>query len=170
ETLDAAVTLGHRWLIQAFTAPEERSAGGYRRVAEFLNEAGEAAAPVQVRVGYHNHAFEFEPLEGTTGFDILASELDPDVADLEIDLHWARVGGADPLALFREYPGRFRLCHVKDLDRQGGMADVGAGVIDWAAIFAAAEEAGLEHAFVEHDQPDDPLASITASYRYLTGS
>ena len=168
-TLEEASVLGHRWLIQAFTPEDQRTAGGYRRVAENLNRAGEAGAAGGIRTGYHNHAFEFESLEGTTGFDILASELDPEFADIEIDLHWAHVGGADPLALFAEYPGRFRLCHVKDADEAGGMVDVGAGVIDWASIFGRSDEAGLQHWFVEHDRPQDPLASVEASFLYLTG-
>jgi sugar phosphate isomerase/epimerase len=47
------------------------------------------------------------------------------------------------------------------------MVDVGAGRIDFAGIFAHAEQAGIRHYFVEHDEPADPFASIEASYRYL---
>jgi sugar phosphate isomerase/epimerase len=47
------------------------------------------------------------------------------------------------------------------------MVDVGAGVVDFASIFAQRERAGIEHFFVEHDQPEDPLESVRASYRYL---
>ncbi|NNM35401.1 MAG: sugar phosphate isomerase/epimerase [Gemmatimonadetes bacterium] len=168
-TLEDASVLGHRWLIQAFTPEDQRTAGGYRRVAENLNRAGEVGASMGIRTGYHNHAFEFEPLEGTTGFDILASELDPEFADIEIDLHWCHVGGGDALALFAEYPGRFRLCHVKDANESGVMVDVGEGVIDWPSIFGQSEVAGLQHWFVEHDSPGDPLASAEASFRYLKG-
>ena len=48
--------------------------------------------------------------------------------------------------------------------------DVGAGEIDWAALFALSGTAGLRHYFVEHDRPGDALASIEASYRYLSGT
>ena len=169
-TLESAATLGHGWLIQAYIPEEGRTLDGYRRTAEALNQAGARAAEAGVRIGYHNHAFEFEPLGETTGYDILLAELDPAYVDLEIDFHWSAVGGADPVALFRDHPGRFRLCHLKDLDDAGRMVDVGAGAIDWAGLFGHAETAGLVHYFVEHDQPSDPLASITASYRYLTAS
>jgi sugar phosphate isomerase/epimerase len=47
------------------------------------------------------------------------------------------------------------------------MADVGAGKIDWKRIFARREQAGIKHAFVEHDQPAEPFASIRASCEYL---
>lgn len=33
----------------------------------------------------------------------------------------------------------------------------------WSAIFARREQAGIQHYFVEHDEPADPLASVRAS-------
>ena len=59
------------------------------------------------------------------------------------------------------------MVHVKDRTADGEMVDVGAGAIDFASIFARREEAGIEHAFVEHDNPPDPFASIGASFDYL---
>lgn len=174
ETLEAAAILGHRWLVVPWIAEAMRTSDGYREVAELLNAAGDMAASTGVRVGYHNHAFEFDVLDGpadsggeTTGYSLLLEHLDPALVDLEIDFHWSAVGGADELELFSEHPGRFPLCHVKDLTADGRMADVGVGMIDWPRLFARSEEAGLIHYFVEHDQPADPLASIEASYRYL---
>ena len=176
-TLEAAAVLGHRWLVVPWIPEAMRTADGYREVADLLNEAGSIAAAAGVRVGYHNHAFEFDVLDGssdagagTTGYSLLLEHLDPAVVDLEIDFHWSAVGGADALELFAAHPGRFPLCHVKDLTADGRMADAGAGVIDWPGLFARSAEAGLVHYFVEHDQPADPLASIDASYRYLSAS
>ncbi len=172
--IEAAVVLGHRWLVLPSLPPEMRTADGYREVADMLNAAGEVSAGAGVRVGYHNHAFEFEPVAGAapgsevTGYSVLVEHLDPGLVDLEIDFHWSAVGGADAAALFAEHPGRFALCHVKDLTSDGRMADVGAGEIDWAALFSLSSQAGLRHYFVEHDQPGDPLASVEASYRYLS--
>ena len=168
--IEAALTIGHRWLVLPWLDESMRTAEGYRRAADLLNAAGARAAAHGIRVAYHNHAFEFDPLPGgTTGFAILADGLDAALVDLEIDLHWSAVGGADALELFERWPGRFPLTHLKDLTAAGEMADVGAGVIDWAGILARAEQAGFAHHFVEHDNPDDPLASATASFRYLNG-
>ena len=173
-SIEAALAIGHQWLVLPSIGPEMRTADGYREVAGVLNAAGAQAASAGLRVGYHNHAFEFETVEddadARTGYSVLVEHLDPALVDLEIDFHWSTVGGADALALFAEYPGRFPLCHVKDATADGGMADVGAGVIDWAGLFARSEQAGLRHYFVEHDQPGDPLASVEASYRYLSGT
>lgn len=172
-TIEAALALGHRWLVLPYVGEEMRTAAGYRELAGILNAAGATARSAGLRVAYHNHAFEFEPVpddpSGPSGYSVLVEHLDPALVDLEIDLHWSAVAGADALALFAEHPGRFALCHVKDLTADGRMADVGAGVIDWAEIFARSDEAGLQHYFVEHDQPDDPLASVEASHRYLSG-
>lgn len=173
-TLEDATILGHGWLVVPWIPEAMRTSDGYREVADLLNRAGSVAAAAGVRVGYHNHTFEFEVLEGAdaggrTGYSLLLEHLDPGLVDLEIDLHWSAVAGVDALELFADQPGRFPLCHVKDLTADGRMADVGAGVIDWPRLFTRSEEAGLQHYIVEHDQPGDPLASIEASHRYLAG-
>ena len=174
-TLEAADALGHRWLVLPWLPPEQRTPDGYRAAAESLNAAGATAGRSGVRVAYHNHEFEFEPVGGPgadptspTGYDLLLAHLDPSVVDMEIDFHWSEAGGVDSVRLLRDHPGRFPLCHLKDRDADGRMTDVGAGAIDWDAIFAASDRAGLRHYFVEHDQPADPLASARASYRFLT--
>ena len=47
------------------------------------------------------------------------------------------------------------------------MVGGGAGTLAGARNLAPPEPAGIEHYFVEHDEPADPLASVAASYRYL---
>ncbi len=168
--IEAALAMGNRWLVLPWLDESMRTAEGYLRAADILNAAGARTAPHGIRVAYHNHAFEFDPLPGgTTGFALLADGLDAALVDLEIDLHWSAAAGADALDLFDRWPGRFPLTHLKGLAADGGMTEVGAGVIDWSEILAASGQAGFEHHFVEHDNPDDPLASVTASFLYLTG-
>src|SRR3989442_295917 len=113
--------------------------------------------------------FEFAPMEGRLPYDVLLEATDPKLVQLEIDLYWTTKGGQDPLKYFARWPGRIPLVHVKD---SGGppdnkMMDVGAGTIDWKKIFAREDQAGIRHAFVEHDQPADAFASIKASCEYL---
>ena len=171
-SMAAASVLGHRWLVLPWIAEEMRTPDGYRRLAGTLNEAGATTAQADLRVAYHNHDFDFHALDedGVTGYALLLEHLDPAFTDLEIDFHWSAVGGADGTALLREHPGRFPICHLKDLTADGRMADVGAGEIDWPGLLALADTAGLRHFFVEHDRPGDPLASIEASHRYLSGT
>jgi len=167
--IEAAQALGHRYLVVPWLDEAERpSLDGYRRVAGSLNEVGARLQEAGVQLAYHNHDFEFETFGGErSGYDVLLEETDPALVAMEMDLFWAVNGGQDPVAYFEQYPGRFPLFHVKDRAADGAMADVGAGAIDFARIFARAEQAGLRHAFVEHDDPGDPLGSIRASYAHL---
>jgi sugar phosphate isomerase/epimerase len=57
--------------------------------------------------------------------------------------------------------------HIKDFDKNRKMVDVGKGEIDWKAILAKSDLAGIKHYFMEFDDPEDPFASIKASYDYL---
>jgi sugar phosphate isomerase/epimerase len=70
--------------------------------------------------------------------------------------------------LLARYPGRFKMLHVKDSagPPDNKMVEVGAGTIDFRTIFARAQ--GIEHYFVEHDNPTDAIASATASYKHLS--
>ena len=148
-------------------------AGWRKGVAEF-NQWGAMCRDAGLKLAYHNHNFEFAPLEGTTGYEILQNEVDPKLVDFELDLYWARFADQDPLALFAKHPGRFAMWHVKDMvvtDDKKGMSPVGKGTIDFKAYFANAQQAGLKHFFVEHDSaaqyPGGSLASVQASYQYL---
>jgi sugar phosphate isomerase/epimerase len=165
--------IGHHYLV--VPSANGRTVDGWRQLAADFNLYGEKIARQGMRLGYHNHAAEFQDLGGgVTPYDILLRETDPALVDLELDLYWAVRGGADPVALFNRAPGRFRLFHVKDMaDRTGtqAMAPVGEGQMDFASIFAAREKAGVEYFFVEHDNaaeyPGGSLASIAISYRNL---
>jgi sugar phosphate isomerase/epimerase len=169
ETIETAATLGHRYLVLPSLPSEDHdSLDDYRRIGNEMNRIGEVCRASGLRFAYHNHAFEFQRMDGRIPFDVLLEETDPQLVQIELDLFWIIDGGQDPLAYFEAHPGRFHLCHIKDRLADGTMVEVGAGEIDFAAMFAQAENAGLEHYFVEHDQPNDPGASVRESYRHLS--
>lgn len=167
--VEAAHALGHRYLVVPWIDESERtSLDGYRRVAADLNEIGSRLKEAGVQLAYHNHAFEFEAFGGDRpGYDVLLSETEPGLVVMEMDLYWTVHAGHDPVDYFERYPRRFPLLHLKDRTSDGAMAAVGGGEIDFARIFACVEQAGLRHAFVEHDEPVDALRSIRDSYAYL---
>jgi sugar phosphate isomerase/epimerase len=171
-SLDEAAALGQRYIVVAHLAEEERrTLDDWKRVAALFNTAGEAARARQIQFAYHNHAFEFIPIEGRLGYDVLLAESDPGLVQLELDLYWIARGGGDPLAYFARYPGRFPLLHVKDMGPPParGFVEVGAGTIDFPPIFRKAEEAGVRHYFYEQDAtPGSPFESAKASYDYLS--
>lgn len=170
QVLDAASVVGHRYVILPWLAESDRQTlDYYRKLADEMDNFGEACRTAGVQFGYHNHEFEFEELDGSIPYDLLLERCDAELVRLELDLFWIRSRDRDPLEYFRRHPGRFPLCHVKDMDPSGEMVDVGTGTIDFGTIFARSEQAGLEHYFVEHDNPGDPARSIAASYRHLAG-
>jgi sugar phosphate isomerase/epimerase len=168
---DAAHTIGHRYLLLAWTPPEERrTLEQYRRLADLCNEAGAALRREGLQFAYHNHDFEFAPLEGKIPYDLLLERTDPHAVKLEMDLYWTLKGGASPVEYFRRHPGRFHLLHVKDMDAtpRRFFADVGRGTIDFKSIFARSREAGVRHYFVENDEPaGSPFESLRVSLDYL---
>ncbi|NIM48517.1 MAG: TIM barrel protein [Gemmatimonadales bacterium] len=166
--VDVAAVAGHQYLVVASIAPANRtSLDGYRSMADRFNRVAERAKAAGLTFGYHNHDFEFEPLEGRMPWDVLLEETDPALVKLELDLYWITKAGGDPFKYLTEHPGRFPLVHVKDMATDGSMVDVGAGTIDFAALFARSGQAGIKHYFVEHDNPGEPFQSLAASYRYL---
>jgi sugar phosphate isomerase/epimerase len=182
--LDAAHVVGHQYLVNPYIDDDVRKGpDGWKRAAETFNRAGEASQKAGIQFAYHNHWFEFAPVDGKLPYDILLEQCDPKLVKMEMDLCWIEVGGQDPLKYFKKYPGRFPLVHVKDLskipkvDDTGGqsfgdslpeMTEVGSGIIDWKLIFKEGEKAGIKHYFVEHDHPKDAFASIKTSYQYLS--
>ncbi|MEO7966704.1 MAG: sugar phosphate isomerase/epimerase, partial [Gemmatimonadaceae bacterium] len=168
QALDAAATIGHKYIVCPYLDESERGAAdNWRRVAADNNKAAEAAKKRGMEFAYHNHAFEFEPLTGTTGMSILLAEFDPKLVKFEMDLYWMTKAKQDPVAFFEKYPGRVPLVHVKDMATDGSFADVGTGTIDFARIFVHASQAGIKHYYVENDQPTDVFANITTSYAAL---
>lgn len=167
-----AKAIGNEWATLPWIGEELRgkTADDWKRLADRFNTFATQARSAGLRFAYHNHNFELAQVGGTRPLDILLSNTDPSLVDFEMDLYWVVFGGGDPLDFFNRYPGRFPMVHVKD---SGGppdnrMVDVGSGVIDFKTIFANGGKAGIKHYFVEHDQPADPIATITNSARYLS--
>lgn len=167
-TIEAAAKVGHRYLVVAWLAESRRgSLDAYRRHAETFNRLGERCRQAGMTFGYHNHAFEFEALEGGQPYEVLMDETDPELVALELDFYGARAGGADPRRLLLEHPGRFQLSHIKDMGADGSMVDVGDGMMDFGHLLGTGAESGMKHFFVEHDTPRDPLATAARSYAHL---
>ncbi|HZR65380.1 MAG TPA: sugar phosphate isomerase/epimerase [Terriglobales bacterium] len=169
KVIEASKILGHSYIVNpSIDRAVLKQADGWKRAAEAFNHAGEQTKKAGIKFAYHNHVEEFKPLpDGKLPYDVLLAETDPKLVGMEMDLGWAHEAGADPLAYFAKYPGRFPLVHIKDFTKDRVMTDVGKGEIDWKAILAKSELAGIKHYYVEFDDPKDPFASIQASYEYL---
>ncbi|MGC2829281.1 MAG: sugar phosphate isomerase/epimerase [Candidatus Acidiferrum sp.] len=187
EMIEVAHVIGHKYIVCPWIDEKQRTADGWKKAAELFNKAGEATEKAGIQFCYHNHSFEFSPVEGLGGkgaYDYLLAETNPKYVKMEMDLCWISVAGQDPVAYFKKHPGRFPLVHVKDYVNdpnatssyagatgsvvfKGRLADVGKGAIDWKRIFEHSETAGIKHYFVENDDAKEPFEDIKISYDYL---
>jgi len=166
--LAAGDTLGNEYIVMPYLLEHQRqSIGDYYRLAEALNGWGARCLDGGMTLAYHNHDFEFETLDGEVPWDVLLAETDAALVRMQLDLYWVTKAGRDPLDVIAADPGRYPLWHVKDMAEDGRFADVGDGVIDFAAIFRQADVAGLDLAFVEHDAAQDPGRTIRRSLAHL---
>jgi sugar phosphate isomerase/epimerase len=166
--IEMATAIGNDYLTVAGLNPDDRqSLDDYKRWSETFNHAGEVCRENGVRLAYHNHDFEFLSIDGQLPFDILLSETDPALVDFELDMFWVRKAGQDIVNILNRAPGRFTMAHIKDMDEQGNMVDVGTGVMDFESILGNEAAIGLRHLFVEHDEPSDPFKSAAISYPAL---
>ena len=171
QTFADAKVVGHEFItVASLPRGPKVTADDWKQVAARFNKAGAACKAAGFRFAFHNHNDIVRKAAGSDvlPIEILMKETDPALVSYEMDIYWAVNGGADPLQLLAAYPGRFTIFHAKDSmgPPDHKMADVGAGVIDFKTIFARAK--GIEHYFVEHDSPPDPMASAAASYKYLS--
>jgi sugar phosphate isomerase/epimerase len=148
----------------------DKTLDDFKVAADRLNKIGEQVRKEGLRFAFHNHDKEFVDVgDGKLGYDIILEATDPSVVDMEIDLYWVKKGNADPLEYFDKYPGRFKICHVKDMDKtpDRSFEIVGKGIIDFQQIFEESDKAGLQHFIVEQDNAPDPVATVTESINYL---
>lgn len=163
---DRAHGMGHKLVVVPYVGDEYRgSKANWMKLANRLNTGAAKAKAAGLQFAYHNHDFEFAPVEGTTGYEIITTNTDANAVKLEMDIYWTVKAGQDPLALMKRWPNRIVAVHVKDAGPapERKMTEVGAGTIDFKTILATGRKQGLQHWFIEHDNPTDPIASITAS-------
>lgn len=153
-SIEAAKTLKSEFLTVPWVdEPFRKSLEDYKKIASRLNQAAKMCADSGLKLAYHNHDFEFQKHDGVTGYEILLNETDKNLVCFELDLYWVVRSGNDPLQLFKENPGRFKMWHVKDMDKQNQAlnTEVGSGLIDFKPFFVAAKQAGMVHFFVEQE-------------------
>lgn len=111
----AAVRLGIHTVIVPWVEPERlATAAGVAAFAAEINGAARYGADHGIRVGYHNHDFEFSTrIDGAPAWEVLVEQFDESII-LELDTYWASVGGADVFELLPRYADRIRYLHLKN--------------------------------------------------------
>lgn len=170
--IDIAKTLGASYMIPPFVPEEDRrpTADYWKGIGDMLAQGAQAAAAHDLKVLWHNHAFEYARLsDGTRPIDhILAA---PDVY-FEMDCGWITRGGADVAAELERYADRILVIQTKDIAPLGtqeddGWAATGDGTIDWPALAPLFRKTKAHHLCTEHDNPGDWRRFAKRSHDYL---
>jgi sugar phosphate isomerase/epimerase len=180
EKVDYAAELGLEYMICAvIPRPFWDSLDGFRQAAEHLNKIAAKAQAAGLKFGYHPHNYEYRPLPGGRGIDVVMKEFDPAIR-LELDIYWAVEGGQNPLELMEKYSKRLELIHIKDRKPFSGFSyapdehgahftEAGSGTIDWKADLGEARRLGVKEFFVDQDGSDLPIEeSLRVNWKYLS--
>ena len=141
---------------------------------------GKALRAAGLRFFYHVHGYEFQPGPDGTLMDTLIKQSPADAVEFQADVFWVTRGGGDPAALLAKYPGRFKLLHLKDMEKGVATGDptgaapdetsvvLGTGQLDFPAILRAARDSGVTHYYIEDEHPEAE-AQIPRTLEYLRG-
>ena len=162
-------TLGGETIVLPWLGEDLRSEAAFKQLIPQLNRLAAQARDAGLGFAYHNHDFEFlTKSEGTSLYDRLLADTDPALVKFELDLYWAIHAGADAAALINRLADRLYAFHVKDMKKDRSMAAVGAGTIDFAALFKLPGAAHVAHFYVEDDEAPAPyIPDITTSFQNL---
>ncbi len=169
QSVTMAKTLGATTVVLPYMTDEHRNEAGWNAALPNFNRFATDLKKAGLGFAYHNHDFEFTTKPGGVSlYERLLKETDPALVKLELDLYWALHAGENLTTLIERLSTRLYAYHVKDMRPDRSMAAVGAGTIDFGALFKLKGSAGVRHFYVENDQAPAPyLPDITTSFRTL---
>jgi sugar phosphate isomerase/epimerase len=169
--MEAANILGQDTIVIPHLADKYRkTTDDFKKLAANINKMAAVCKTGGLKTGYHNHNFEFQPVDGVMLYDVLLKETDPALMSFEMDIYWVVRAGQDPVKLIQAHPGRFSMWHIKDMDKQHNNlnTEVGSGTIDYKKIFEYQKLSGVKHIFMEQENfAMEAYASITQSASYI---
>lgn len=163
--IDTHVAAGAKFLVQPSMGGDAyKSLETLKKWCDYFNAVGEKCLAKGLQFGYHNHDKEFSTeLDGQIMYDFMLKNTDPKKVFFELDLYWCVVGKKNPVDYFNNYPGRFKLWHIKDKEEIGA-----SGMMDFASIWAAAEKSGMKYGIVEVEKYNfDQFTSCEKSLEWL---
>lgn len=162
QIIDNSAEGGCSWVVCSSSL--ESTMDEIKKTTEIFAAAGDKAAQSKMKFAYHNHQSEFTKIEGVSAYEYVLGQTDKTKVFMELDLAWATQAGMDPVAMFKQFPGRFPLWHVKDIDAASGQpCPVGKGKVQFKRIFENAKLSGVQHTFIEQDGAKtiaDPAESV----------
>lgn len=168
EAIGRAQTLGQNYIVWQLNWLPEYGNKELEQHIKAFNTAGKMCKEAGLQFAFHNHDHEFASVGDTTHYDLLVQNTAPDLVQLEMDFMWATFAGVDPVAYLKRYADRYKMVHLKDLTKDRKITIPGKGTENFQKLLSVSEQVGVQYAFVEFDQPSDPMQEIAEAYTYLT--
>ena len=125
-----------------------------KAVCDYFNEVGKIGQEYGIKLGYHNHAHEYNVMEGQVMWEYMIENTDPELVFYQMDVYWTTRGGKDPVEYLKKYPKRIQMLHIKD-----DLVIGDSGKIDFEAIFTEFYKNGWKDYVVEQEMPYNQEAS-----------
>jgi sugar phosphate isomerase/epimerase len=168
EAIGRAKVLGQRYIVWQIIWPSQYATASLMDAfCTAMNTAGDLCAKAGLVFCFHNHDREFASVNGYVPYDVIVKNTNPETVKLEMDFYWATKAKVDPVAYFKNNPGRYKQCHLKDSTPGGDFTTPGTGIVDFPNLLAAAADTGIEHYYVEYDRSSDPMGVTRDAYAYL---
>lgn len=153
--------IGNDLLVLAYLTEENRrNLDDYKRVSETLNHAGQLLKREGMKLGYHNHEFEFVKHGEKSGYDIFLAETDPSLVAFELDCYWAAFSGYEPSEFMKKLGDRLVTLHMKDMaikESEKQSTILGSGVLDLPSIVKTGKELDVSWYIVEQEHFETDL-------------
>jgi len=171
KVLACAKTLNSKYLVWPLLREHQRTLEAYGKLVDKLNLIGEHIKGSGIGLAYHNHGYEFQDHDGTSGYDMIIAETDPKLVKLELDMYWlAYDPQKTPSQLIVEQPGRYVMWHIKDMHKVSrDYTELGNGSIDYTTYLPDPKKSGLEYFYIEQggNYTVNSLTSAEVSARYF---
>jgi sugar phosphate isomerase/epimerase len=163
ERIAFAKELGLKQMILASLGMRrEATMSDWMKACDDLNKIGEQTLKAGLQTGFHNHAGEFEKIDGVLIYDQMLGKLDPKLVKMQFQVSVINLGFA-AADYMNKYPGRFISLHLQDWSStEKKQVPVGKGIVEWQKLFAAAKKGGVKNYFVEL-----PMDQLEPSFQYL---
>ena len=171
QVLAYSLEINDPYIICPFLPTEMRnSLDAYKRTAEQFNKIGQKCKENHIRLGYHNHGFEFEKFDDRFGLDILFEYTQPDLLFMELDTFWVEYSGLRSVDVINQYKQRCPVLHIKDMKSMDEKinTEIGNGIMDFKEITALGKKYHVEWYTIEQEEFEKPyMQSVQEGLDYL---
>lgn len=172
KTVEFNKIIGNKYLIVPALPEEMRSSKEkWFETAKLFNKISEQVRKEGFFVGYHNHAIEFQKIDGEYPWDIFFKNTTSEVV-MQLDTGNAMRGKVKPeelIEIIKRYPKRALTVHLKEFSSKNDKAILGEGDINWKEFIKVCKEIGNTDWYIieQESYAYTPLECIKKCYENL---